>query len=149
MSGAGNIRSGRAALVAGGLSLALAATGCGGGDDFANVPRPPTAVELTGVINDEAVNISPKREGAGPIRITIANQTDRALTITLDGENVEERVGPVAPSDTAEIQKTLTSGTYEIRAGSSRAVNIEDQIAPAKLEIGPERDSSDGELLLP
>jgi hypothetical protein len=149
MSGAGNIRSGKAALVAGGLSLALAATGCGGGDDFANVPRPPTAVELTGVINDDAVNISPKSEGAGPIRITIANQTDRALTVTLDGENVEERVGPVAPSDTAEIQKTLTSGTYEIRAGSSRAVNIEDQIAPATLEIGPERDSSGGELLLP
>jgi hypothetical protein len=149
MSGAGNIRGGKAALVAGGLSLALAATGCGGGDDFANVPRPPTAVELTGVINDEAVNISPKSEGAGPIRITVANQTDRALTVTLEGEDIEARVGPVAPQDTAEIQKTLTSGTYEVRAGSERAVNIQDQIAPATLEIGPERDSSDGELLLP
>ena len=149
MSETGNIRSGKAALVAGGLSLALAATGCGGGEDFANVPRPPTAVELTGVISDEAVNISPKSEGAGPIRITVANQTDRALTVTLEGEDIEARVGPVAPQDTAEIQKTLTSGTYEVRAGSERAVNIQDQIATATLEIGPERDSSDGELLLP
>jgi hypothetical protein len=146
---AGNIRRGKAALVAGGLSVALVAVGCGGGEDFANVPRPPSAVELTGVISDAGVTLSPKREGAGPVRITVANQTDRALTVTLEGEDVEARVGPVAPQDTAEIQKTLTSGTYEVRAGSSRAVNIEDQIAPATLEIGPERDSSDGELLLP
>ena len=135
-------------LLAGGVSLALAATGCGG-EDFANAPRPPSAVELTGVINDEGVTISPKREGAGPIRITVANQTDRALTVTLEGDDVEATVGPVSPQDTAEIQKTLTSGRYEVRAGSSRAVDIEDQIPPATIEIGPERDSSDGELLLP
>lgn len=148
MSTTGNIRQGRAMLLAGGVSLALAATGCGS-DDFANAPRPPSAVELTGVISDENVTISPEREGAGPVRITVANQTDRALTVTLEGEDVEARVGPVSPQDTAEIQKTLTSGTYEVRAGSSRAVDIEDQIAPAKLIIGAERDSSDGELLLP
>jgi hypothetical protein len=143
-----NMRRGKAMLLVGGASLAIGAAGCGN-DEFANAPRPPTAVELSGVISDDGVTISPKREGAGPVRITVANQTDRALTVTLEGEDVEAQVGPVSPQDTAELQKTLTPGTYEVRAGSSRAVDIEDQIAPAKLEIGPERDSSDGQLLLP
>jgi hypothetical protein len=148
MSSTWNKRQGRAILLVGGLSLAIGAAGCGS-EEYANAPRPPAFVELTGVISDENVTISPKREGAGPVRITIANQTDRALTVTLEGEDLEAQVGPVSPQDTAEIQKTLTTGEYEVRAGSSRAVNIEDQIAPAKLTIGPERDSSDGQLLLP
>ena len=128
--------------------LALVAAGCGD-DDFANAPRPPTAVELTGVIKDRGVTISPTREGAGPIRLTISNQTDRAHTVTLEGDDVIERVGPVQPHDTATIRKTLGSGSYEVRAGSSRAVDIEDQIPPAMLKIGPERESSDETLLLP
>jgi hypothetical protein len=141
------MRGGKAILLVGGASLALAA-GCGD-EDFANDPRPPTAVELSGVIKDEGITISPRREGAGPIRILIANQTDRSHTITLEGDDIVERVGPVQPGDVAPIQKTLDSGTYEIRAGSPRAVDIEDQIPPATLTIGPERDSSDTELLLP
>jgi hypothetical protein len=142
------MRKRRAVLLAGGASLVLAAAGCGG-EDFANAPRPPAAVELTGSITDRGVTISPTREGAGPIRLTIANLTDRAHTITLEGDDVIERVGPVQPRDTATIRKTLTSGSYEVRAGSSRAVDIEDQIPAAMLKIGPERDPSDETQLLP
>jgi hypothetical protein len=135
-------------LLASGAALVLAATGCGD-EDFANDPRPPSAVELNGVITDSGVMISPTREGAGPIQLTIDNQTDRAHTVTLEGDEIVERVGPVQPKDTAKIQKTLPSGTYTISAGSSRAVDIEDQIPPATLTIGPERASSGTELLLP
>lgn len=142
------MRNCRTMLLVGGASLALAASGCGG-DDFANAPRPPTEVELTGTITDSGVTISPTREGAGPILLTISNQTDRAHTVTLEGDDVIERVGPVQPQDTAKIRKTLHSGSYEIRAGSSRAVDIEDQIPPATLTIGAERHSSDRTLLLP
>jgi hypothetical protein len=135
-------------LLASGAALALAAAGCGG-EDFANAPRPPSAVDLSAVITAEGVTLSPTREGAGPIRITISNQTDRAHTITLEGEDVVERTAPIQPQDTATIQKTLTRGSYEVRAGSSRAVDIEDQIRPATLTIGAEREGSDRELLLP
>lgn len=144
----GKMRSCRALLLASGFSLALAATGCGG-EDFANAPRPPSAVDLSAVITPEGVSLSPTREGAGPIRMTISNQTDRAHTITLEGEDVVERTAPIQPQDTATIQKTLDSGSYEVRAGSSRAVDIEDQIRPATLTIGAERKGSDRELLLP
>jgi hypothetical protein len=142
------MRNRRALFLAGGVALALAASGCGD-DDFANDPRPPTAVEMSAVIRDNGVTLSPQREGAGPLRITFANLTDRAHTITVEGEDVVERTAPIQPQGTATIQKTLRPGIYEVRAGSSRAVDIEDQIRPATLTIGPERASSNDDLLLP
>lgn len=138
----------RVALAVGGAVMAFVAAGCDG-DDFANEPRPPAAVGLTGVIRSSGVAISPDRVGAGSVRITIANLTDRTHSITLEGEDVIERVRQVQPQDTATIQKTLRPGTYEIRAGSSRAVDIGDEIPPATLTVGPERPSSDSTLLLP
>lgn len=148
MNATGKMRNRRALLVAGGVSLMLVATGCGD-EDFPNDRRPPTAVELSAVIRDEGVTLSPPREGAGQVLITFSNQTDRAHTITLEGEDVVERTAPIQPQDTATIQKTLRPGSYEVRAGSSRAVDIEDQIRPATLTIGSERTDSNTDLLLP
>lgn len=142
------MRNRRAPFLVGGVLLMLAVAGCGD-DDFANDPRPPTPVELSAVIHDDGVTLSPKREGAGPVLITFVNQTDRAHTITVEGEDVIERTAPIQPQDTATIQKTLRPGTYEVRAGSSRAVDIEDQIPPATLTVGPERTDSNSDLLLP
>jgi hypothetical protein len=128
------------------LAVALA-TGCGE-DDFENEPRPPVPLELSGVIQEDKLTVSPSRNiGAGPFVITISNQTDAEHTITLEGESIVEEVGPVAPLDTATIQRTLAPGTYEVRAGSARAVRT--AIAPASLDIGEERENSNSELLLP
>jgi hypothetical protein len=126
---------------------ALTAAGCGE-EDFENEPRPPVPMELTGVIQDDKVTVSPSRNiGAGPFVITISNQTDAEHTITLEGESIQEEVGPVAPLDTATIQRTLAPGTYEVKAGSMKAVPKE--IAPASLDVGKERKNSNSELLLP
>lgn len=144
------MRNRKALLLAGATALMLAAASCGDdGEDFANDPRPPTAVELSGVIRADGVALSPTREGAGPVLITFSNQTDRAHTITVEGEDVIERTAPIQPQDTATIKKTLLPGSYEVRAGSSRAVDIDDQIRPATLTIGPERSNSNDDLLLP
>ncbi len=91
--------------------------GCGG-EDFKNEARAPVRLALTGVIQDDKVTVSPAKLGAGPVEITISNQTDRVRTITLEGESIKERQGPVAPGATATIQKTLDPGSYEVRAGS-------------------------------
>ena len=136
---------GSAALLATGLTVVLAA-GCGS-SDFKNKPRPPVPIELTGVIQEKKVTVSPNRVGAGPILITVSNQTKDAHTLTLEGESVRERVGPINPLDTATIQKTLRPGNYEVRAGSSVAVAHE--IKPATLVIGKQRKDSNNQLLTP
>ena len=135
---------------AGGLVLlACSATflaACGE-EDFKNDPRPAQAVNLTGVIQPKGVTISPNNRGAGAFLITVSNQTDDAHTVTLEGDSVEETVGPIQPQDTATIQRTLKPGTYEVRAGSPRAV--EREIPPFELRVGKARKSSADELLLP
>ena len=132
------------------VGMIAVAAGCGG-DDFENEPRAPVPVELTGVIQEDKVTVSPdgtdRKLGGGPISITISNQTKDAHTVTLEGESVKERVGPINPQDTATIQKTLRRGTYEVRAGSSAAVP--EEIQPAKLVITGERKNSNDRLLLP
>lgn len=120
--------------------------GCGA-DDFENKPRPAGSVDLTGVIADRGVTLSPTKVGAGPVRITLVNETDDVHTVTLEGDSLDATVGPVNPQDTATIQKTLPSGSYELRAGSEQAV--EREIPPADLTVGPDRASSNGTLLLP
>ncbi len=133
------------ALCAAGLALA----GCGE-DDFENEPRPPVPKQLTGVITEEKVTVSPNQLGAGPVVITVSNQTDASHTITLessDGGTIREQVGPINPLDTATLQRTLEQGTYTVSAGSEAAVPKE--IEPATLTIGKERKSGSDELLLP
>jgi hypothetical protein len=126
--------------------VAALVVGCGE-DDFKNEARAPVRVALTGVIQDDKVTVSPAKIGAGPVEITISNQTSRERTITLEGESITEQQGPVQPGDTATIQKTLEPGSYEVRAGSKKAVRRE--IQPALLEIGKQRKNSNNELLQP
>ena len=130
-------------------ALALAAAGCGE-DDFENEPRPPTPKQLTGVITEERVTVSPDEIGAGPIEITVSNQTQMPHTITLestDGGTIREQSSPINPLDTATIQRTLEPGLYTVSAGSSQAVKLE--IQHARLVFVPQRKSGSGDLLLP
>jgi hypothetical protein len=130
-----------------GLAIAAAILGGCGEDDFENEARAPVRVALTGVIQDDEVTVSPAKVGAGPVEITISNQTDSPHSITLEGESIVERSDQVEPGATATIQKTLKPGSYEVKAGSEKAVPRE--IQPAVLVIGRERENSNNELLLP
>jgi hypothetical protein len=126
---------------------AIALSGCGGGTDFADKPRPPVPLQLTGVITNAKVTISPRNVGAGPVVITVSNQTGQSHTLTLDGQGVQERVGPINPLDTAQLQRTLKPGRYHVTAGSDKATAR--TIAPATLVIGKERASASDKVLLP
>ena len=136
----------RAGACAGLAIAAVLFAGCGD-EDFKNEARSPVRVALTGVIQDDQVTVSPAKVGAGPIEITISNQTDAPRTVTLEGESIVERHGAVQPGGTATIQRTLEPGSYEVKAGSEKA--LPEQIQPAVLEIGRKRENSNNELLLP
>jgi hypothetical protein len=127
------------------LAVVLLA-GCGG-EDFKNEARAPIRLELSGVIQDDEVTVSPSKLGAGPVAITISNQTDVPHSITLEGSSTIDRAGPIQPNDTATIQKTLEPGSYEVKAGSEKAVKKE--IRPAVLQIGKSRQNSNNDVLLP
>jgi hypothetical protein len=141
------LRMHRIAMASATVAIAVALAGCGGGKDFANKPRPPVPLQLTGVITKEKVTISPRRVGAGPVVITVSNQTGQSRTLTLDGNGIQEQVGPINPLDTAQLQKTLAPGRYTVTAGSEAATAT--AIAPATLLIGKERGSASDQVLLP
>ena len=141
------MKSGRTRDVSLLIAGALVLGGCGGGSKFKNDERPPAPIQLTGVVTDKEVTISPDRVGGGPVILIVSNQTDKAHTITLEGGGSTDTVGPINPLDTAQLQQTLEPGTYTVKAGSPSAQTKE--IKPGKLSVGPKRDSSSGELLLP
>ena len=128
-------------------AVALALAGCGGGKDFANNPRPPVPLQLTGVITQEKVTISPNKVGAGPVVITVSNQSGQKRMLSLDGNGIQQDVGPINPLDTAQLQKTLKPGRYTVAAGSEAATKR--SIRPATLLIGKQRPSGSNKVLLP
>jgi hypothetical protein len=129
------------------LAMTLALAGCGGGSDFANKPRPPVPLELTGVITNQKVTISPSKVGAGPVEIKVSNQSGKVRMLVLDGNGIQESVGPINPLDVGTLQKTLKPGRYTVKAGSEVATAKE--IVPATLVIGKERASGSDRVLLP
>jgi hypothetical protein len=140
----------RGVAVAAGLLVTLGVSACGD-DDFANEPRPPVPLTLTGVITERDVTISPNEFGAGPIVLTISNQTPESHRVTLDGTaddgtEISEVTGPINPQDTATIQQTLPEGDYEVLANSDSTPS---GIAPGQITVGPPRASASDELELP
>src|SRR5436190_24259355 len=121
-------------------AVAIALVGCGGGKDFANKPRPPVPLQLTGVITQGKVTISPNKVGAGPVVITVSNQSGQQRMLTLEGNGIQESVGPINELATAQLQKTLAPGRYTVRAGSEAATAH--AIRAATLLIGKERKSA-------
>jgi hypothetical protein len=145
MTHARRIRSGT--VVSALVSVAILA-GCGGGKDFADKPRPPATVQLSGVITAKGVTVSPSRIGAGPIQILVSNQTQQSHILTLDGANIPPvRTAPIAPTDTGTITRTLAPGVYTVTAGSQQAVKT--PLSAARLVIGKARPDSNNQVGLP
>jgi hypothetical protein len=122
--------------------------GCGG-SDFKDKPRPPVPLEITGVITDKNVTVSPAKFGAGPVTLIISNQTQESHTVTLEGAPLQNKatptqtVGPINPLDTANIQQNLPEGKFLVKVSSSSPIK------PATLIVGPPRSSSSNQVLLP
>jgi hypothetical protein len=129
----------------------LGAAGCGSSsEDYKNTPRPPAAIVVSASIDDQAVQISPRRLGAGPITLVITNQSNSAQQVTLEtqdtpgsgpGQKAVE-TGPISPRETASIHARVEQGTYALHVGG-------DGIKAARLVVGDQRPSSQNDLLQP
>ena len=141
------------AVAASGVLAAFVLSACGE-DDFANEPRPAAPLDLSGVITEQRVTVSPSDPGAGPILLTISNQTEMSHRVTLEGEGddgteISETTGPINPLDTATIQQSLPEGEYSVTANSDGASGTVGGIRPDRLVVGPDRGSASDELQLP
>jgi hypothetical protein len=167
------LRTWKVALLSAAAACAVVVSGCGGDDDFKNDPRPAVPLQLTGVITDERVTVSPRTLAPGPIVLIVSNQTDEAHTVRLEGPDVDERIGPVNPGDTGTLQATFGevsgSESYTVRANPagggavdpqdviqestitirSKPQDVCDQLAEQKRSDPQCRGSSSDELLLP
>ena len=163
-----NARIRVAASLLGGGCLLLFSSGCGGSDKFKDEPRPPVPTQLSGVITEDQVTVSPDalplppkpgqpgspKDLDTPILLIISNQTQESHTVTLTGKDrrgqrIEARTPPINPLDTAQIQQSLPPGTYQVTAGSEKATDTGQQIAAATLRVNTNRSTSSGDVLLP
>ena len=125
-------------------SLAALALSACGSEDFENNPRPPAPIELSARISDQEVSVSPnsaKDVGAGLATITISNQTDDPTKLLLEGPT-DQSSSEIVAQGTADMKLNLEQGDYTVSAEDLTA-------RETKLEVGPERPSSQNELLLP
>jgi hypothetical protein len=132
----------------GALLLASAAlvAGCGGDEEYANRPRPPAPIVVSASIGTDRVSVSPRRFGAGPVELKVANLTDRALRLTLEtlgrGPGRRQETGPINPRETASLKVDVEQGDYAV-AVSGRGID------PARLRVGAQRPSAQNDLMLP
>jgi hypothetical protein len=133
----------RKLLVVGSVTALAAglAAGCGA-EDHANDPRIPSPVEVTAKVDDENVDVSPDEVGAGLVVMTISNQSADPVQIGVDGPTAGESTG-IEPGGVGSFKFNFEEGDYEVSPGK------ESRARPAQLTVGPERASSQNELLLP
>lgn len=124
-------------------ALALTAAGCGGSGHFAAATEPPATVNLSVLIGNSRVQLSPARLGAGPVLLLVTNQAPRSETLTVHEPRVGEvaTTGPINPQSTAQLQVNFTMPGYYALAARS--------VIPALLRIDPPRRGGDGSLLQP
>ena len=92
-------------------------------------------------VNDEGVVVSPREFGAGLVNFTIANLGDTPGAVEISGP-VDAASRDVPPGGTGMFKTDLPTGEYE-------ASLVDSDAEPFEFVVGPDRESSSGELLLP
>jgi hypothetical protein len=133
-----------------------AAAGCGGGATFANLPRPPTPVNLSVYVNDARVSVSPASVGAGPVIFIVTNAASTTESVNIEsagGERTLGTTGPINPQATAQVTVDMKTGDYTVataKNGTTEASQfVNSPIRPAKIHIGHPRPSASDQLLQP
>jgi hypothetical protein len=136
----------RLAPAGGILAVALVLGGCGDAKTRVSANRPPTPIVVGASISTEAINVSPRRFGAGPVHLVITNQTQAAQQITFEsaggGGGFTQSTGPINPSGTATLTADVPPGKAVVKVAGNG-------IRAATVHVGRQRTSAQNELLQP
>jgi hypothetical protein len=133
-------RRGRALLLPATFLVVLVVAGCGR-NDFNNDPPPPVTAEISVKIARDGVAVSPKEFGAGLANFTIANLTNETCSLAIHGP-VDATSNTIAPGDAATLKVDMKTGSYEASVDGFA-------VRPFSFTVGPERPTSQNDLLLP
>lgn len=128
----------------------LIVAGCGSTHGYDNANRPPAPLNVAVNLTNQRIAISPTRIGAGPVVLLIANDSNASHDLTLRppaGSRSscvasDASSGPINPQGVARVQVTVVEGAC--------VLGVEDGgLRPARLTVGPERPTSQDNLLEP
>ena len=126
-------------------ALVLVLVGGCGGKQYANDPRPAQTLQLDAAVAGSRVVLSTRTIGAGPVRLTIANETSASQQVTVSSDQpgvLQLQTGPINPGATATVKTVLRAGRYSVSVQSSG-------ISAAHLAVGAARPSAQNQLQLP
>jgi hypothetical protein len=124
--------------------LAYVLAACGS-SDFANDPRPPAPIEITANVTPDEVLVSPNKVGGGLANFTVSNQSDAPVRFTLVGPAPQDNIATneIPPGGVGNLKAPLQEGDYQVTAGGNSRIQAD------TLKVGPERKSSQNDVLLP
>jgi hypothetical protein len=123
------------------LAVPAAASGCGA-DDHPNEPRPAPPIEVTARVDAKHVTIAPDQFGAGLVNLTISNQSDDTVALTV--EEIGAVSDPIPPNAVGNFKVDFAEeGIYDVSAGSGSNAK------PGTVTVGPARPSGQNQVLLP
>ena len=97
---------------------------------------------MTAKVTADAVTIEPSKIGAGLANITFTNLSNDPVELTFDGpSSAASQI--VKAGNVSTMKVLLEEGDYSVSAGGESAAT------PDRLTVGPERRSSQNDLLLP
>jgi hypothetical protein len=108
-------------------------------------------------INDQRVSVSPPTIGAGPVAITITNQSSSAQAVEVapaGGSNALTTTGPISPQANDQVTVNLSTGQYTIgiapnNSTQAAAAATPTGIASGSLTVQGKRPNSNSQLLQP
>lgn len=135
-------------------ATAAVVSGCGtSSSSRTSELRPPAPRMVSAAVTDDQILLSPQRIGGGPVTLAVTNQSQSRRRVTFASNTPAGTAGEPDPGDGQST--SLGPGVNaqlkaNLGAGSSWSVSVDDEnIDPVILYVGPERPSSQNDLMLP